>query len=99
MHGGDSKQELTTTSIKITEEQKHWIESNRINLSAYVRDVIDASREMDDIDSGAALEVALTERGLLQNRCERLEQLLREEDVVKASVIESARHGGGDDDD
>ncbi|MWV65651.1 hypothetical protein GRS48_12595 [Halorubrum sp. JWXQ-INN 858] len=98
MRGGDSPSDLTTTSIKITEEQKHWIESNRINLSAYVRDVIEASREMDDFDSGAALEAALSERELLQSRCERLEQLLREEEAVEDAVIDSARHGAGDDD-
>lgn len=74
----DENQSLTHTTITIRGDQKKWLQNSEANISGLVRDIIDEAIQRDEIDSANILEEILTERRLLESRCETLERLFRD---------------------
>ena len=88
------KRHRVQTSIDVYADQLDALEANDANLGGLVRDLLDELEAHDEL-TAEELEGLLSEVQLLRNRCDRLEELLQDEEAVEAADVDSGRTGAG----
>lgn len=88
------KRHLVQTSIDVYADQLDALEASDANLGGLVRDLLDELEACDEL-TAEELEGLLSEVQLLRNRCDHLEELLKDEEAVEAADVDSGRTGSG----
>lgn len=88
------KRHLVQTSIDVYADQLDDLEASDANLGGLVRDLLDELEAHDEL-TAEELEGLLSEVQLLRNRCDRLEELLQDEEAVENADVDSGRTGAG----